>query len=106
MQQIPAKENVGNKYRNAFIAPAGWSYVSSDFCSQELVIIAYLSKDPTWQVALDKGQDLHSIAAELVFGKRWRDAAQPSCEYYKNRQKCKCPGHKWMRTGVKTVNFG
>lgn len=112
MQQIPAKENVGNKYRNAFIPPAGWSFVSSDYVSQELIVIAYLSKDPVWQEALSKGQDLHSIAAEMVFGKKWKDAAESGCSYYKfegntiAKQKCKCTSHKYMRNGVKTINFG
>jgi DNA polymerase I-like protein with 3'-5' exonuclease and polymerase domains len=117
MQQIPAKESVGNKYRNAFHPPKGWKFVSSDFASQELVVIAYLSKDPVWQEALGKGQDLHSIAAELVFGKKWVEATQPNCAYYElvvnadgklvqAKEKCKCKGHKLMRTGCKTINFG
>lgn len=108
MQNIPAKEEVGNKYRNAFIAPRGWSFVSSDYVSQELVVIAYLSKDPVWAEALSKGQDLHSIAADLVFKKKWKEAAEPDCAYYKNmaKAKCKCKGHKTMRTGCKTINFG
>ena len=106
MQQIPANDDVGNKYRNGFIPPDGWSFVSSDYISQELIVITYLSKDPVWRAALSKGQDLHSIAAELVFGKKWKDAAEPGCEYYKSKQKCKCKGHKHMRTGCKTINFG
>lgn len=112
MQQIPAKESVGNKYRNAFIPPVGWSFVSSDYVSQELIVIAYLSKDPVWQEALSKGQDLHSIAAEMVFKKKWKDAAEKGCAFYeiKNgsyaKEKCKCKAHKYMRNGVKTINFG
>jgi len=116
MQNIPAKESVGNKYRNAFVAPRGWSFVSSDYASQELVVIAYLSKDPVWAEVLTKGQDLHSAAAEQVFGKKWKNAASPDCAYYHvemvdgkkeyAKQKCKCPGHKPMRTGTKTVDFG
>lgn len=136
MQNIPAKEAVGNKYRNAFVPPEGWSFVSSDFISQELVEIAFLSKDPVWSEALAKGQDLHSIAAELVFKKKWKDAVQGYCTYYnpswvspdkedvispeayetmgkpegwkysEGKQKCKCKGHKSMRTGCKSINFG
>ena len=113
MQQIPAKEAVGNMYRNAFIPPVGWKYVSSDFVSQELIIIAYLSGDPVWTEALSKGQDLHSIAAELVFGQKWKNAAEKDCAYYAlkpsgelMKEKCKCKKHKYMRSGVKTINFG
>ena len=65
MQQIPAD----NKYRNCFVAPKGWSYVSADYSSQELNVIAFGSKDPVWLEALEEGQDLHSTCAELVYGK-------------------------------------
>jgi DNA polymerase-1 len=107
MQNIPAKESVGNRYRNCFIAPEGWSFVDSDYSSQELCVIAFLSKDPVWIKALERGEDLHSVCAELVYGKKWKDGAEPDCAYYhKSKQKCKCKKHKTMRTGVKTINFG
>ena len=106
MQQIPAKESVGNRYRSCFVAPKDWVYVSSDFNSQELVVIATISEDPVWMEALRKGEDLHSICADLVFGKKWKDAAEDDCRYYVDKQKCKCKKHKTMRTAVKTVNFG
>ena len=106
MQQIPAKESVGNRYRSCFVAPEDWVYVSSDFNSQELVVIATISEDPVWMEALRKGEDLHSICADLVFGKKWKDAAEDDCRYYVDKQKCNCKKHKTMRTAVKTVNFG
>ena len=128
MQNIPAKEAVGNRYRNCFMAPQGWKFVDSDYSSQELCIIAFLSKDPVWNEALRKGQDLHSVCAELVYGRKWKEGAIlvptkvtkdgkektiPACAYYQKndkgemqKQKCDCPKHKSMRTGVKTINFG
>ena len=102
MQQIPAD----NDYRNCFIAPEGWSYVSSDFSSQELCIIAHASSDPVWLDALKQGQDLHSVCADLVYGQEWVDAAEDDCPYMKNKSKCECPGHKKLRTAVKGINFG
>lgn len=102
MQQIPAD----NDYRNCFIAPDGWSYVSSDFSSQELCIIAFASQDPVWLDALEKGQDLHSVCADLVYGQEWADAAEPDCAYMAGKQKCDCKGHKKLRTAVKGINFG
>jgi DNA polymerase I-like protein with 3'-5' exonuclease and polymerase domains len=113
LQQIPAKENVGNRYRECFIPTKGWLYVDSDYSSQELFIIASLSNDPVWIEALKKGQDLHSICAELVFGAKWKDAADSDCAYYAlneseeiSKDKCKCKKHKTQRTAVKTINFG
>jgi len=104
MQQIPAD----NTFRNCFVAPDGWSFVSSDYSSQELNVIAFGSKDPVWLKALEEGQDLHSTCAELVYGEQWYAAAEEDCAYYVGnaKQKCNCPTHKKLRTNVKTINFG
>ena len=88
MQQIPSD----NKYRNCFICPDGWVFVSSDYASQELNVIAYGSKDPVWLKALERGDDLHGVCADLVFEQRWRDAGPDL--------------RKQLRTQIKTINFG
>jgi DNA polymerase I-like protein with 3'-5' exonuclease and polymerase domains len=102
MQQIPAD----NIYRNCFTAPDGWSFVSSDYSSQELNVIAYGSKDPVWIEALKNNQDLHSTCAELVYGEQWLTSGEDDCAYFNNKSKCNCPSHKKLRTNVKTINFG
>ena len=102
MQQIPAD----NKFRNCFLAPDGWCFVSSDYSSQELNVIAFGSQDPVWIKALEQGQDLHSVCADLVYGQEWADAAEKDCSYMINKSKCKCPRHGRLRTNVKTINFG
>jgi len=112
MQQIPAD----NTFRNCFIAPTGWCFVSSDYSSQELNVIAFGSKDPVWLDALTQGQDLHSVCADLVYGQEWKDAADVGCSYYayssigrgteRAKLKCNCSKHKSLRTNVKTINFG
>jgi len=111
MQQIPVIDDddpvIMNKYRNCFIPDfPDQVFVDGDYASQELVVIASLSKDPVWMEALRAGHDLHSICASLVYGRDWINMAQPDCKFVKSRQKCKCPGHKRMRTAVKTINFG
>ena len=102
MQQIPAD----NSFRNCFVAPEGWSFVSSDYSSQELNVIAFGSKDPVWLKALEEGQDLHSTCAELVYGEQWLNSGEDDCAYFKNKVKCNCPQHKKLRNNVKTINFG
>ena len=102
MQQIPAD----NVYRNCFIAPDGWSFVSADYSSQELNVIAYGSKDPVWMEALKNNEDLHSTCAELVYGDQWLTSGEDDCAYLKEKKKCNCPTHKKLRTNVKTINFG
>ena len=102
MQQIPAD----NAFRNCFTAPDGWKFVSADYSSQELNVIAFGSQDPVWMKALQEGKDLHSVCADLVYGKLWYDSAEDNCKYLVNKSKCDCPKHKSMRTNIKTVNFG
>lgn len=103
MQQIPAH----NDYRNCFISGYDdWVFVSGDYSSQELCIIATGSKDPVWIKALEDGEDLHSVCADLVYGKEWQDAADPDCAYMQSKAKCNCSKHKKLRTNVKSINFG
>jgi len=103
MQQIPAD----NRYRNCFVpSHEGWRFVSSDYSSQELCIIAYGSNDPVWIQALNEGKDLHSVCAELVFGDKWNNLAEPGCAYMESKSKCNCKEHKKLRNFVKTINFG
>lgn len=114
MQQIPAKEEVGNRYRNCFLPhDENWVIVDSDYASQELVMIAFISNDPVWLGALRRGEDLHSVCAELVFKDEWKRGAEKDCAYYAVNekgelihQKCKCKKHMSLRSDVKTINFG
>lgn len=105
MQQMPGT----NEYRNCFTAGIkDYVYVSSDYSSQELAVIAFGSQDPVWLKALEAKKDLHSVCAELVYGQEWYDAQESDCAYYLNgnQAKCNCKEHKKLRTGVKTINFG
>jgi len=88
MQQIPSD----NTFRNCFITEEGWVFVSSDYSSQELNVIAYGSQDPVWLDALSKGMDLHGVCADLVFEDKWRDADASA--------------RKKLRTQIKAINFG
>ena len=102
MQQIPAD----NRYRNCFITDPDHVFVSADYSSQELCIIAHGSKDPVFNHALRNGHDLHSVCAALVFGERWKEGALDSCAFEQGFKKCDCPEHKKLRTAVKSINFG
>ena len=88
MQQIPSD----NTFRNCFITEPGWVFVSSDYSSQELNVIAYGSQDPVWLEALEKGMDLHGVCADLVFEDKWRSADADA--------------KKKLRTQIKAINFG
>lgn len=108
MQNIPRE----NKYRNCFVAGEGNVFVASDYSGQELSIIADGSKDPVWLNAKEKGYDIHSVCAELVYGRAWMESAKDDCDYYKfvngdyAKQKCHCKEHKVLRNNIKSINFG
>ncbi len=103
LQTIPADNN----YRNCFITgDKDYVFVSGDFVSQELTILAWLSKDPVFLDALENGKDLHSICAKLLFKEQWEKATLENCNFKKTNKKCKCPEHMKLRTYAKTNTFG
>jgi DNA polymerase I-like protein with 3'-5' exonuclease and polymerase domains len=116
MQNVVVTEQVGTRYRNAFVCEPGWVFVDSDYVSQELVIIAYISNDPVWMDCIRNGYDLHSVCADLVYKKKWYAAQSEGCAYYamsvnadgsiSTKQKCSCKGHKVLRNSIKPINFG
>ena len=69
MQQIPANalpEDRQNDYRNCFIPGyKDWVVVGADYASQELAVIASLSKDPVFLDALETGKDLKIKLAHI-----------------------------------------
>ncbi len=92
MQNIPAKID----YRNCFITRKGFKMVSCDFSGQELRLVAEGSQEPLWVDAFNKGEDLHSNVAAMVFKISLEDV----------RNKPDFLRGKSYRDAAKTVNFG
>lgn len=57
----------GGKYREAFEAPDGYTFIVGDFSKQELHGAAFQSGDEAMITALREGQDLHRIAAAGLY---------------------------------------
>ena len=93
-------------WRSCFIARPGKVIITIDYSGSELRILAEVSGEKVWIDAFNAGWDVHSVGAEMLFGKKWKDAAEEGCSYYINHQKCKCKLHKILRDHVKTLNFG
>jgi len=72
-QLLPSK----GEYRSCFMPPAGYKVCGIDYNSQELVVVGTLSKEPKVLEALEKGWDLHSICASMMFPKEWIAAGEP-----------------------------
>jgi DNA polymerase I len=51
--------------RNLFIAPPGWSLIDIDYSQAELVLLAFLSKDPGFMEAV-MSTDLHTMTAKQL----------------------------------------
>ena len=54
-------------WREAFQAPTNRTLIVSDYSSQEVCVMAYLSKDTKTIEAIKSGKDLHKIAAAALY---------------------------------------
>jgi DNA polymerase-1 len=88
LQNIPIREAEGRRIREAFVAPEGSRFISADYSQIELVVLAELSQDPILREAFEKGKDVHSQTAALLFGVE-EELVSPE-----------------MRRIGKTINFG
>jgi DNA polymerase-1 len=88
MQNIPARDGLGEAIRNAFVSEKGHSFVAFDYSQIEMRILAVLAKDEKLTKVFKEGKDVHSSVASFVFG-------VPENEVIKD-----------MRRKAKVINFG
>ena len=88
MQNIPARDGLGEAIRNAFIADKGYSFIAFDYSQVEMRILAILANDEKLIDVFKKGKDVHSSVASFVFGVTEGDVT------------------KDMRRKAKVINFG
>jgi len=88
LQNIPTKGELGNKIRQAIMAPAGSLLLSADYSQIDLRVLAHLSQDKELIAAFLNDEDIHTTTASRLFNV---PEAQVTPE---------------MRRNAKTVNFG
>ncbi len=88
LQNIPAKDGLGQQVRQAFIAPKNYKLVGADYSQIELRIIASISNDRNMIDAFDNDEDIHSQTASEIFNTSIDKV------------------NKDMRRTAKVVNFG
>ena len=84
LQNIPIRSEEGKKIREGFKPQKdGWQYLSADYSQIELKFLAHFSDDPNLIEAFQKGEDIHSYTASLVYNvpineitKRQRNSAK------------------------------
>lgn len=104
----PNLQNIPNdsEWRACFVASPGHKLLTEDYNGCELRIIAELSLEEIWIEAFNKGWDVHSVGAEMLFGDVWKKAADSGCVYETLHAKCDCKGHGKLRKKIKAINFG
>lgn len=67
-------------YREMFVADEGEVYISADFSSVEVRIAAWASGDQHLAQMLRDGVDMHSVVAEIVWGKDFTSAQRSAAK--------------------------
>jgi DNA polymerase I len=88
LQNIPVKTELGNKIRQAFIAPQGKKFLSLDYSQIELRIMAHLSKDKKLIKAFQEDIDIHQATAASINNISLEDVSEE------------------LRNSAKAINFG
>ena len=58
-----------NNIRSLFKAPDDWAFIAADYSAMELRVLSHIAKEGNMQLAFNKGADLHSYTAKLLFNK-------------------------------------
>ncbi len=68
LQNIPARTELGQEIRAAFVAEAGKVLIKADYSQLELRIAAHISQDEKMVAAFRAGEDIHRATAAWVYG--------------------------------------
>jgi DNA polymerase-1 len=68
LQNIPARGEMGARFRRAFVPAPGFELLAADYSQIELRVLAHMSGDEVLIETFRKGRDVHEETAEHVFG--------------------------------------
>jgi DNA polymerase-1 len=68
LHNIPVRTDLGQRFRQVFVANENCKFILADYDQIELRILAYYSKDENMLTAFSEQQDIHSFVASVVFG--------------------------------------
>ena len=73
LQNIPIRQEVGRQIRDAFVAEPGNVILAADYSQIELRLAAHMADVPQLKEAFARGDDIHSLTAQELFGEVTRD---------------------------------
>ncbi|HET9353405.1 MAG TPA: DNA polymerase I, partial [Sphingomicrobium sp.] len=73
LQNIPIRTEIGRQIRDAFVAEPGHVLMSADYSQIELRLAAHMADVPQLKDAFSRGEDIHALTAEELFGVVDRD---------------------------------
>ncbi|HEX8262377.1 MAG TPA: DNA polymerase, partial [Allosphingosinicella sp.] len=73
LQNIPIRTEIGRRIRDAFVAEAGHVILAADYSQIELRLAAHMADVPQLREAFARGDDIHSLTAQELFGEVNRD---------------------------------
>jgi DNA polymerase-1 len=89
LQNVPVRSEVGQRIRGAFVArDDAHVLLSADYSQIELRVLAHVTEDPALLEAFQRGEDIHTTTASIVYGVAREEVTRD------------------MRRNAKVVNFG
>ncbi|HEY0112268.1 MAG TPA: DNA polymerase I [Allosphingosinicella sp.] len=73
LQNIPIRTEIGRRIRDAFVAEEGHVLLAADYSQIELRLAAHMADVPQLRDAFARGDDIHSMTAQELFGEVNRD---------------------------------
>lgn len=73
LMNIPIRTEIGRRIRDAFIAEPGHVMMSADYSQIELRLAAHICDVPQLRAAFERGEDIHNMTAQELFGEVNRD---------------------------------
>ena len=73
LQNIPIRTEIGRQIRDAFVAEPGNVILAADYSQIELRLAAHMADVPALKEAFARGDDIHSLTAQELFGTVDRD---------------------------------
>lgn len=73
LQNIPIRTETGRQIRDAFVAEPGHVILAADYSQIELRLAAHMADVPALKAAFARGDDIHALTAQELFGEVNRD---------------------------------